>query len=81
MILFDFKIGKKFKNHLHRWLFDIAISQFYQNIAEINISNFGVFYSKIEEFVTTQEMTDSVFKLKKKLQYLDLFSNFEPIMV
>lgn len=49
MILFDFKIGKKFKNHLHRWLFDIAISQFYQNMAEINISNFGVFYSKFEQ--------------------------------
>lgn len=49
MILFDFKNGKKFKNHLHRWLFDIAISQFYQNIAEINISNFGVFYSKFEQ--------------------------------
>lgn len=44
MIFIDFKNGKKFKNPLDRWLFDIAISQFYQNIAEINISNFGVFY-------------------------------------
>lgn len=56
MILFDFKIGKKFKNHLHRWLFDIAISQFYQNIAEINKSNFGVFYSKFEQNMMAHEI-------------------------
>lgn len=54
IILIDFKNGNKFQNHLHHWLFYIAISQFYQNIAKlISTSNYGVFGSKFEHNVMT----------------------------
>lgn len=64
MIFIDFKNGKKFKNHLHRWLFDIAISQFYQNIAKlISTSNFCVFGCEFEHNVMTRKKFFIIFFL------------------